>query len=168
MPAISHPGSILELYVWSVHCSNGIHNGQGRPADGLKQQYKNPPVHRRLVGQSHIPPSLSPAYPDPSSPVREIRLGSKYGEVRTKTQTDLRICRLQVQPQREQGQSHLRMLADLKLKDSGASHQTLLSVRLLMSLLGLLTATEKQVHLGRLHMRPIQWYLNIIGGCQNH
>ena len=28
-----------------------------------------------------------------------------------------------------------------------------------MSLMGLLTATEKQVHLGRLHMRPIQWHL---------
>ena len=28
-----------------------------------------------------------------------------------------------------------------------------------MSLLGVLTATEKQVHLGRLHMRPIQWHL---------
>ena len=28
-----------------------------------------------------------------------------------------------------------------------------------MSLIGLLTATEKQVHLGRLHMGPIQWHL---------
>ena len=28
-----------------------------------------------------------------------------------------------------------------------------------MSLIGLLTATEKQVHLGRLLMRPIQWHL---------
>ena len=28
-----------------------------------------------------------------------------------------------------------------------------------MSLIGLLTATEKQVHLGHLHMRPIQWHL---------
>ena len=42
--------------------------------------------------------------------------------------------------------------------------QTLLSlpacpVRQFMSLIGLLTATEKQVHLGRLHMRPIQWHL---------
>ena len=27
-----------------------------------------------------------------------------------------------------------------------------------MPLIGLLTATEKQVHLGRLHMRPIQWH----------
>ena len=33
------------------------------------------------------------------------------------------------------------------------------SVRQFMSLIGLLTATEKQVHLGRLHVRPIQWHL---------
>ena len=32
-------------------------------------------------------------------------------------------------------------------------------VRKFMSLIGLLTATEKQVHLGRLHMRLIQWHL---------
>ena len=32
-------------------------------------------------------------------------------------------------------------------------------VRQFMCLIGLLTATEKQVHLGRLHMRPIQWHL---------
>ena len=32
-------------------------------------------------------------------------------------------------------------------------------VRQFMSFIGLLTATEKQVHLGRLHMRPIQWHL---------
>ena len=32
-------------------------------------------------------------------------------------------------------------------------------VRHFVSLIGLLTATEKQVHLGRLHMRPIQWHL---------
>ena len=32
-------------------------------------------------------------------------------------------------------------------------------VRKFMSLIGLLTATEKQVHLARLHMRPMQWHL---------
>ena len=32
-------------------------------------------------------------------------------------------------------------------------------VRQFMSMIGLLTATEKQVDLGRLHMRPIQWHL---------
>ena len=33
------------------------------------------------------------------------------------------------------------------------------TVRQFMSLIGLLTATEKQVLSGRLHMRPIQWHL---------
>lgn len=37
--------------------------------------------------------------------------------------------------------------------------KTQVSARELMALLGLLTATEKLVHMGRLHMRPIQWYL---------
>ena len=36
-------------------------------ADGLREGYKNPPVPRRLVGESHVPPNLSPAYTDPSS-----------------------------------------------------------------------------------------------------
>ena len=39
-------------------------------------------------------------------------------------------------------------------------------VRQFMSLIGLLTATKKQVHLGRLHMRPIQW--KTTGGSQSH
>ena len=41
-------------------------------------------------------------------------------------------------------------------------------VREFMSLIGLLTATEKQVHLGRLHMRPIQWHLKNNWRVQNH
>ena len=37
--------------------------------------------------------------------------------------------------------------------------RTSCTVRQFMSLIGLLTATEKQVWSGRLHMRPIQWHL---------
>ena len=33
------------------------------------------------------------------------------------------------------------------------------SVRQFVSLIGFLITTEKQVHLGRLHMRPMQWHL---------
>ena len=40
------------------------------------------------------------------------------------------------------------------------------SVRQFMSLIGLLTATEKQVVSGCLHMRPIQWHLK--KHCQDH
>ena len=35
-----------------------------------------------------------------------------------------------------------------------------------MSLIGLLTTAEKQIHLDRLHMRPIQWHLIYNGGCK--
>ena len=38
-------------------------------------------------------------------------------------------------------------------------HRKSCTVRQFMSLIGLLTATEKQVWSGRLHMRPIQWHL---------
>ena len=40
-------------------------------------------------------------------------------------------------------------------------------VRQFMSLIGLLTATEKQVHLGRLHMRPIHGISRETGGFRN-
>ena len=53
------------------------------------------------------------------------------------------------------------MLADPKVN---LQSQELLTdpyclVRQLMSLKGLLTATDKQVHTGELHQRPIQWHL---------
>ena len=47
----------------------------------------------------------------------------------------------------------------LNSKINSLLERTSCSVRELMSLIGLLTSTEKQVTLGRLHMRPIQWHL---------
>ena len=45
-----------------INCSNGIHSGsQGSHSDCSKQGYKNTPVPGRLVGQSHIPPNLTPS-----------------------------------------------------------------------------------------------------------
>ena len=120
-----------------------LHHSQTTPTDGSKQRYMNPPVPRRLVCQIHIPPNLFPSYSDPSSHVSGIRLDSKHREVRTGTQADIQFHRLPVQPQGGQGQPHRRMLAHLK--DLEASDQPLLwgHVRQLMSLIGLLTATEK-------------------------
>ena len=65
-------------------------------------------------------------------------------------QFDLRSGRVRPTPDRWQSlQEKIRTLLSLPA----------CLVRQLMSLIGLLTATEKQVHLGRLHMRPIQWHL---------
>ena len=49
------------------------------------------------------------------------------------------------------------MILSQKIND--LLNQQACSVRQFMSLIGLLTATEKQVVAGRLHMRPIQWHL---------
>ena len=48
-------------------------------------------------------------------------------------------------------------LKEGKVRPTGERWQTLTDK--IRSLISLLTATEKQVHLGRLHMRPIQWHL---------
>ena len=88
------------------------------------------------------------------------RLAGEFGKVRTGTKTDLRFCRLPVRPQSRLGPTHTGLLAE----PSGQNFRNTVPipaclVRQFMSLIGLLTATEKQVHLGRLHMRPIQWHL---------
>ena len=63
------------------------------------QGYKNPPVLRRLVGESQIPTPLSPTHPNPGQDVPGPRLAGESREIRTGTQTSIRLCRLPVQPQ---------------------------------------------------------------------
>ena len=111
-----------------VHFPNGVHNSsQGSKTDGSKQGYKNPPVPRWLVGQSHILPNLPPAYLNLISSLPGIRFDSKHEELRTGTQADLQFHMLPVRLMRGQGRTHIGTVAGLKLKSSGASQQTSLS-----------------------------------------
>ena len=57
------------------------------------------------------------------------------------------------------GSVHTRPVADSSTENTELLSRPACLVRQFMSLIGLLTATEKQVHLGRLHMRPIQYHL---------
>ena len=81
------------------------------------ERYKNPPVHRRLVGESHTPPNLSPAYTDLGSSLSRIRLAGEQGEVRTGPKTGFQLRRLPVRSQGGQGQTHTRALADFNRQD---------------------------------------------------
>ena len=67
----SHPGSVLPVQgptLWPVHSSYGVHSGsQGSQAHGITEGYKDPPVPRRLVGESLFPRHLSPAYTESGS-----------------------------------------------------------------------------------------------------
>ena len=166
----------------SVHCSSfwpvtrsvGVHKGrQGSQADGTGTGYSNPPVPRRLVTQSPLPGNMPMTYPDPLGPLSRPGLGGQSFKVRADSPAGIQFCRLSFRPLSRSGQTHSgevdschrqstfcwdfcwRLLSWCNQKQI----VFLCSVRLFMSQIGLLTATEKQVVSGRLHMRPIQWHL---------
>ena len=100
---ISCPGADIPIQstaLWSIHSTLGVHcdNERGE-TDGDPPGYKDPPVPRRLVGESQIPPSLSSTYPVVSDNVSETRLAGEYRKVGAGAQTRLRFCRLPVRPQ---------------------------------------------------------------------
>ena len=87
----SRPGLVLPVQgttIWSVHRIHGVHSsGQRGQIDGFTEGYKDPPVPRQLVGQSQVPPYLSPAYTDLGSSLSRTRLAGEWGEIRTGSKT---------------------------------------------------------------------------------
>ena len=131
IPKISCPGPNIPIQgpaLWSVHSTFGIHNSsKGSETDGPIQGYKDPPVPRRLVGESHIPPGLSPAYQVIGSDLSGPRLAGKSRKIRTGTQTGLRLCRLSVRPPVRSGPTHIRTLAEPPAESTGTVSPTNLS-----------------------------------------
>ena len=86
---ISCPGSDIPIQstaLWSVHSTHGGHCiSKGGETDGHTQGYKNPLVPRRLVGESQIPPGLSPAYTRSSENMPSIRLAGEFRKIGTGT-----------------------------------------------------------------------------------
>ena len=121
----SHPGSVLPVQsptLQPVHSTHGVHSGGQRGhTDGFTEGYKNPPVPRRLVGESHIPPNLSPAYTDLGSRLSRTRLADKQGEVRTGSKTGFQLRRLPVRLERGQSQTHTRALGGFDRQNSDNS-----------------------------------------------
>ena len=119
--AFSHPGSVLPVQgptLWSVHSPHGVHSGGQRgQTHGTSEGYKDPPVPRRLAGESLYPPHLSPAYSNPSHTLSGIRVAGEQGKVRNGSQTGLQLRRLPVRPERGQGQTNRRALASLDTQD---------------------------------------------------
>ena len=97
---ISCPGPDIPVQgpaLWAVHSTLGVYcNSKGGETDGQSPGYKNPPVPRQLVGESHIPPGLSPAYSESGKNMSKIGLAGEFGEVRTGSKAGLRFCRLPV------------------------------------------------------------------------
>ena len=104
--------------VRTVHSTLGVYCGRKRSeTDGYTQGYKNPPVPRRLVGESQIPPSLSPAYPSSGATVPRPWLGGKFKEIRTDPKTSFQLCGLPVRPLVRPGSTHTGPVAEPTSKD---------------------------------------------------
>ena len=78
----------------------------------------------RLVGQSQIPPNLSPTYTDPSIPLSRVGLASEQRKIRTGTHTSFQFRRLPVRLDGGRGQAHTRSLADPTDKNTGTHIQS--------------------------------------------
>ena len=70
VPEISHPRSGIPVQgpaIRFVHSTFGVHRDtKAGEIDGHTQGFKKPPVPRRLVGDSQLPPGLSPTFTGPS------------------------------------------------------------------------------------------------------
>ena len=162
--AFSHPGSVLPVQspaLWSVHSTHGVLCGGRRgQADGFTEGVIR--IHQYLVNWFLRATSHQTCLQHTHTLVALFReLGWLVNEEKSELdpkevfnfvgyQFDLRKGKVRPTPERWQ-----TLTDKILLILSGP----MCPVRQSMSLIGLLTATEKQVHLGRLHMRPIQWHL---------
>ena len=87
------------------------------------------------------------------------RLAGEFGKVRTGTKADLRFCRLPVRPQGWSGPTHTRPLAEPSGQNTRNTVTTDLSGPAVHVPDRFTNSHRKASHLGRLHMRPIQWHL---------
>ena len=121
--AFSYPRqdlSIQSTTLWPVHGSHGVHGDSQRGQVASHETgYKDPPVPRRLVGQSQVPPSLSSTDTKPSNTLQGPGMVGKRGKVRTGTQTDFQFRRLPVRLEGRQGQTYPRTLAESAGQDTG-------------------------------------------------
>ena len=115
------PGSVLPVQspsLWPVHSTHGVHSGHQRgQTHGTSKGYKDPPVPRRLAGESLYPRHLSPAYSNPNHTVSGTRVAGEQGKIRTGPTTGLQLRRLPVRPESGQGQTNRGTLADLDRQD---------------------------------------------------
>ena len=120
---ISYPGpdlSIQSSTVWPVHSAHGVHcHSTGGKIDGHSKGYNDPPIPRRLVGESHIPPGMSPAYTSFSENVPGSRLDGEHRKVGTRPKTNLQLCRLPVRPPVRSGPTDTGPVAEFTGKNNG-------------------------------------------------
>ena len=86
-------------------------------------------------------------------------LAGELREIRAGAQTRLRFCRLPVRPQVLSGPTDSGLVAEPSRENAETAIPTGLPGPGIHVLAWFTNSFRKQVHLGRLQMRPVQWYL---------
>ena len=155
-PNLLVPGPSL----WPLNSPNGVHLcGQRSQVNGSVPGYKDPPVPRRLVDSSPTKESCHQGTQSLLALCQELDwvVNLQKSELERKQVFEFVGYRYDlshglVKPTQNRWESILQKVEPILASPT-------CRVRKFMSLIGLLTATEKQVLLGRLHMRLIQWHL---------
>ena len=160
IPEISHPRSGIPVQgpaIQFVHSTHGIHcDTKGGETDGHTQGFKNPPVPRRLVGESQIPPGLSLTYTGTSENVSATGLAGELREIRAGAQTRLRFFRLPVRPQVRLGPTDSGPVAEPSREKVETDIPTGLPGLGIHVLDRFTNSYRKASSSGWLHMRPVQ------------
>ena len=117
------------------------------------------PVSRRLVVKSKYQAPMSGTDKRTHSGGARSRLCDKLRKIRARTYTKNRLSGYHfdlIQGKVFPTEKKLKIL-EKAVQDMEVVSQT--TPRLLMSLIGVLASLEKTIPMGRLHMRPFQWYL---------
>ena len=134
------------------HCQRG-------KAYASKHGYTHPPVPGRLVIASSNTADLHGAVKT-TGPVRtRARLGDQLQKIRVNTNSKIRLPGVQVRLDKGRGLTHRKKWLILTAAIEGLNNSQTTTPRILMSFIGILASLEKTVPMGRLHMRPFQWYL---------
>ena len=146
--------------LWFGNGPVGIHqSGQGSKTDGSSQGYQDPPVPRRLVVESPVPGNLPTTFPDLLDLCHELGWVVNLKKSELTPQQDFNFVGYRfdlltgrVLPTQDRWTTLQQNLHFIEDRNCG-------TVRQFTFLIGLLTATEKQIWSGRLHMQPIQWHV---------
>ena len=119
---ISRPGTDLSVQsspLRPIHSSHGVHcHSKGGETYGHSEGYKAPPIPRRLVGEGHIPPGLSPTYTGPSTTVQTFGLAGEHRKVGIGPQASFQLRRLPIRPPVRSGPTDTGQVAKPTGKDT--------------------------------------------------
>ena len=104
-----------------------------------------------------MPPNLSPAYTKIGGSLSRPRSAIKHGKIKTGPQASVRLGRLPIRPERGQGQTHPRPVANTDNQIRELLTGPTCPVLQFMSLIGLLTAKKKSSQVAPPPFKKLKW-----------